>query len=141
MHLHLPAVAVGTSAAVLVVGAFLPWLHSGARARSSFELVTVARRLGLSPEGWQGAALRLWPLVPLVCVLATVAAWWGRHLLAAVLADVAALSSGWLSVRALTADLGANLRLGVGPTVTVVGAVLLVLAGPVGLVVRARGRR
>ena len=138
---HLPALLVGTSAAVLVVGSFLPWLYSGERARSSFELVTVARRLGLSPEGWQGAALRLWPLVPLLCVLATFASWWGKHLVAAVLADLAALATAWLCIEALTADLGANLRLGVGPSVTVVGAALLFLTGPVGLVVQARARR
>lgn len=123
---HRAALVIGAAGVVTIVGAVLPWLHSGARSRSSFDLVAIAQRLGLSPEGWQGFLLRMWPLVPLVCVLATVAAWWGRHRLAAALALVAGIGSSWLSLRVRSADLGANLRLAVGPTVTLVGAIALV---------------
>jgi hypothetical protein len=123
---HRAALVIGAASSLTIVGALLPWLYSGARPRSSFDLVAIARRLDLSPEGWQGLLLRMWPLVPLVCVLATMAAWWGRHRLAAALALVAGIGSSWLSLRVRSADLGANLRLAVGPTVTLVGAVALV---------------
>lgn len=125
---HAAALVVGLAGAVTIVGAALPWLHSGARSRSSFDLVAVARRLGLSPDGWQGIALRLWPVVPLVCVLATIAAWWGRRHLASVLAVVAAAASAWLAQYVRTVDLSANLRLAAGPAVTILGALLLVVA-------------
>jgi hypothetical protein len=125
---HRGALVIGAAGTITIVGALLPWLYSGARPRSSFDLVALAQRLGLSPDGWQGLLLRLWPLVPLVCVLATVAAWWGRHRLAAGLALAAGVGSSWLSWRVRSADLGANLRLAIGPTVTLVGAVALVTA-------------
>jgi hypothetical protein len=125
---HRAAFVIGAAGVVTISGAVLPWLYSGSRSRSSFDLVAIAQRLGLSPEGWQGLLLRLWPLVPLVCVLATVAAWWGRHRLAAALALVAGIGSSWLSWRVRSADLGANLRLAIGPTVTLVGALALVVA-------------
>jgi hypothetical protein len=125
---HRAAIAIGAAGSLTIVGAVLPWLYSGSRSRSSFDLVAIAQRLGLSPDGWQGFLLRLWPLVPLVCVLATMAAWWGRHRLAGALALVAGIGSSWLSLRVRSADLGANLRLAVGPTVTLIGSIALVAA-------------
>ena len=134
---HGAAFTLGVGASVTILGAALPWLHSGSRGRSSFDLVAVARRLGLSPEGWQGLALRLWPLVPLVCVLATVAAWWGRHSTAVALAVVGSGAAAWLSIEVRTARLAANLQLSAGPSVTLAGAVLL-LAGAVVVLLRYR---
>lgn len=128
---------IGAASALVVIGAALPWLHSGARSRSSFDLVAVAQRLGLSPDGWQGVALRLWPVVPLVCVLATVAAWWGRHHISAALAAGVGVASLWLAWEVRTADLAANLRLAAGPTVTIVGALATFVAAAV-LLIRFR---
>ena len=125
---HRAALVIGLASAVTLVGAASPWLRSGARARSSFDLVAVAQRLGLSPDGWTGLALRLWPLVPLFCVLATAAAWWGRNHTATVLSVVAAVGAIWLALQVRSADLVGNLELAIGPMVTLVGAALLLAA-------------
>lgn len=67
------SIAAGSSVAVL--GTFLPWLRSGAVDRSSYEIFDLVERLGFSPDGPIGWAVRLWPLVPLLFALATVVQW------------------------------------------------------------------
>jgi hypothetical protein len=72
------SIVVG-GAAVMLIGTFLPWLSSGARSRSSYELFELVDRLGFSPDGVVGWALRLWPLAPLLLVLSVVAQWAPRR--------------------------------------------------------------
>lgn len=55
-------------AGVVLVGTFLPWFSSGSVERSSYDLFGVIDRLGFSPGGPVGWAVRLWPLVPLLLV-------------------------------------------------------------------------
>ena len=69
------AVTVTAGAAVLLVGTFLTWLRSGATERSSYDVFDLVDRLGFSEGGLVGWALRLWPLVPLLLVIAVIA-WW-----------------------------------------------------------------
>jgi hypothetical protein len=64
--------AVGT-----VVGTFLPWLRSGKHDRTSYQLLSLLDTLGFASEGPVGWAVRLWPTVPLICVVAAVASWRG----------------------------------------------------------------
>lgn len=64
---------IGGGAALMLIGTFLPWLSSGAARRSSYELFDLVDRLGFSPDGVVGWALRLWPLAPLLLVLCAVA--------------------------------------------------------------------
>lgn len=64
--------AVGT-----IVGTFLPWLRSGKHDRTSYQLLSLLDTLGYASEGPVGWAVRLWPLVPLICVVASVASWRG----------------------------------------------------------------
>jgi hypothetical protein len=64
---------VGGGAAVALTGTFLPWLSSGTAPRSSFELFELIERLGFSPDGPVGWALRLWPIAPLLLVVSAVA--------------------------------------------------------------------
>jgi hypothetical protein len=55
--------SAAAGAALLVIGAFLPWVRIGSVSRSSFAITGVLARLGIA--GWQGAALRAWPFAPL----------------------------------------------------------------------------
>ena len=64
---------MGGGAALTLIGTFLPWLSSGTVPRSSYEIFDLVERLGFSPDGAIGWALRLWPLAPLLLVLAAVA--------------------------------------------------------------------
>ena len=75
-HQRVGAITVTVGAAVVLVGTFLTWLRSGATERSSYDVFDLVDRLGFSEGGLVGWALRLWPLLPLVLVLAVVAWWW-----------------------------------------------------------------
>jgi hypothetical protein len=65
------------AAAGTIVGTFLPWLRSGKHDRTSYQLLSLLDTLGYASEGPVGWAVRLWPLVPLICVVAAVASWRG----------------------------------------------------------------
>lgn len=67
--------AIGVGAALAIVGSFLPWLQSGAVDRTSYEIFDLIERLGFSPDGPIGWAVRLWPLVPLLFVLSVIVQW------------------------------------------------------------------
>jgi hypothetical protein len=67
--------AIASGSVVAVIGTFLPWLRSGAADRSSYEIFALVDRLGFSPDGLVGWALRLWPLVPLLFAIAAVLQW------------------------------------------------------------------
>lgn len=82
-------VALSAASAVLLAGLFAPWLRSGASRRSSFEMLDLVERLGFAPGGAVGWGVRLWPVVPLLVVVAVVAHWWGRPVPSAVAAGVA----------------------------------------------------
>lgn len=70
--------ALVTSTAIgTIIGTFLPWLRSGKNDRSSFQLLALLDSLGFAPDGPVGWAVRGWPLVPLICVVAAVASWRG----------------------------------------------------------------
>ena len=66
--------ALSTAALITLVGVFAPWLKSGSSRRSSFELFDLVERLGFAPNGPFAWAVRIWPLVPLLLVAASVAA-------------------------------------------------------------------
>lgn len=67
-----------TLAAVATAGGtFLPWLRSGKHDRTSYQLLALLDSLGFASSGPVGWAVRLWPLVPLICAIAAVASWRG----------------------------------------------------------------
>ena len=114
----------------MLVGTFLPWLRSGARDRASYTIFDLVERLGFAPGGVIAWSLRLWPLVPLLLVVVVTTAWSVatghlRWWVPAVLAMVAAVWVGGTSVAVLMAPDIALFRVGVGPTVTLVGTVVL----------------
>ncbi len=132
-------------ALVTLAGTFLSWVGSGGADRSSYEVFGIVERLGFSPGGIVGWALRLWPLVPLVLVLSVIAHWvhhpsvrWPRH----TVTTVAVIYPGVTSVALLNAPEVGLFRVGPGPWFTLAG-VLVMLAGlatPAALSARRRGR-
>lgn len=125
------AIVLTVGAATTLVGTFLSWVSSGATARSSYEVFGLVDRLGFSPDGAVGWALRLWPLVPLALVLTVIAHWvhhpslrWPRH----AMTGAAMLYPGVTSIALLNAPQIGLFRVGAGPWVTLIGAVVM-LAG------------
>jgi hypothetical protein len=115
-----------TSGALLaLVGSFLPWLRSGERLRSSYQLQAAVRHIGLATSGPSYWVLVGWPLLPVALAVA-VALFLRRAGLAErlVILIVAAYASGVAAV-ALRTPLPAT----VGVPVTLAGAGLLFLGG------------
>jgi hypothetical protein len=90
MHLHLMTgieklrvqpLGVVIGSLIVVGGALLPWGGSGRVDRSSFDIVRVAGRNQLLPDGLAGPA-RIWLLAPVALALVLVAAAYRRRALA-----------------------------------------------------------
>lgn len=111
---------VGVGAVVMVVGSFLPWLASGDRRRSSYQLSVSVQRLGLARNGVEQAVLMLWPLVPVVILGATALFWWRPDPYASILLVVAAAYVAAVANLVWASGLSAL----AGVPVTVVGAVI-----------------
>ncbi len=127
----------------MLIGTFLPWLSSGARSRSSYELFDLVDRLGFSPDGAVGWALRLWPLAPLLLVLSAVAQWTRGSRASLRWAQVAlpVMSAGYVGGTAVAlrfAPDGGLFRLRFGIWVTLTGAVAVGVGLLLGSSVRIR---
>jgi len=109
-----------------VLGTFLPWLRSGTRWRSSYDLFSLLDRLDIAPRGAVGMLVRWWPIVPLLVAVSVVLLWWRRVLLGLVAALVAAAYVGGVSVAMTVAAADEPIDVGIGPVVCTVGSVLLV---------------
>ena len=119
-------------AAVTLVGSFLPWLRSGSRNRTSYELFAIVARLGFSPDGVIGWAIRLWPLVPLLLVLSSIGPWLHvrQRTLRRVGAGIAVFAGTYAAATALAVILAPSaglVSIRIGPWVTLVGALALVV--------------
>ena len=91
-------VLMSVSAAVVLLGTFLPWVRFGARSRSSYRLLGLVDRLQFTRGSLQAAAVRAWPLVPLLLVAAVYATWLHRPRLGGSIGVVAAVYAGGLAV-------------------------------------------
>lgn len=129
---RVPPTVTTVGAAVTLLGTFLPWLRSGSVDRSSYEIFDLVERLGFSPNGLVAWTLRLWPLVPLLLVFSAIALWLRptdarlRRMLAA-LPIAAALVVGGIALAVSLAPDVALFRIGIGPWVSVAGAMLMVV--------------
>src|SRR5471030_3335988 len=81
-------------AVVATIGTFLPWLRSGARRRSSYEIFSLVDRLGFSRSSAVGWGLRLWPIVPFLFACAVTLQWFPRKWATGCSAIVAAVYAG-----------------------------------------------
>jgi fatty acid desaturase len=117
---------VTAGAALTLVGTFLPWLRSGTSNRSSYEVFELVERLGFSPNSAVGWALRLWPLVPLLLVIAAVVQWWNvrRSQASIVIPALAAVYAGGTAAAVKWSPDDGLIRTGVGPVVTLLGGAL-----------------
>jgi len=131
-------VAMAVGAAVTIVGSWLPWLHTGNRSRHSYDIFALVERLGFSPDGAVGVLVRWWPLVPLVTVAAVVLAWWGWRRIGGGLGIVGGLYAGGVGVAVARAP--AVVEIGLGPRVTAVGGLILVVASGATCAVSHLGR-
>jgi hypothetical protein len=118
-------VAVTAGAAVAAVGTFLPWLRSGTRRRNSYEIFSLIDRLGISKSSIVGWGLRLWPVVPLLLVLAVTFQWFPRRWVAACSVVVAVFYAGGVAAAVELASSTSLIAVENGPLVTLVGTVIL----------------
>lgn len=122
-------VAAVLGVATAVVGTFLPWVHSGSEARSSYEIFDLVERLGFTPDGPVSWSLRLWALVPLVLVMAALTAWGAAvdRVPLAVQISTGVVVTLWVGGTSgavvLVPDAGL-VRVGDGPWVTLSGVVV-----------------
>jgi hypothetical protein len=129
-------------AAVVLVGSFMPWIRSGRRRRSSYDILDLADRLGFSPHGALGWAVRCWPLMPLVVVVSVVAAAAGRRGIAVPATVVGAAYVMTVAVTVRRAPRSALIGIEAGTWVSMLGAVaLLVGAAIIATRAVAPGRR
>jgi hypothetical protein len=128
-------VALLVGLALVVAGAFLPWVRSGTSSRSSFALVRSADRLGVVDDGLGEAVLRGWYLVPLLAAIVLVLIASHRPRVAAGAGLLLAL----VVAAVATVVLVAAPTTGPGPIVCVVGAAVTVAGS--GAALRARPPR
>ena len=117
------------AAAFVLVGVFGPWLRSGARTRSSFDLLDLIGRLGFAEDGWFAWIVRLWPLVPLIVVGASIAEWMRRPFVSGALAVFAGLYVGGVAIGVSLAPDAGSIEAQWGVTVTGAGAIVILLTG------------
>ncbi len=120
--------------AVVALGSVLPWATSGARTRSSHELVRVAARLDLV-EGTPAVLVRAWHFVVLAAVVVVGLVLARRLRWAAVLAMVVGVSTLGLAFAVKRSPLEAD----VGLALSVLGAIVA-LSGAAGTLTLSPGR-
>jgi hypothetical protein len=117
-------VTMAVGAVVMLSGSLLAWVRTGGTRRNSYDLLSLIDRLGFAPDGPAEIALRWWPLVPLLAIVAVVAACWGWPRAGGAIGLAAAVYGGGmgLAVNSARSDL---VRIESGTVITIVGAVIL----------------
>jgi hypothetical protein len=118
-------VAVTAGAVAAVAGTFLPWLRSGTRRRNSYEIFSLIDRLGISKSSIVGWGLRLWPVVPLLLVLAATLQWFPRKWVTAGSLVVAVVYAGGVAAAVELAPSTSLIAVEYGPVVTLTGTAVL----------------
>jgi hypothetical protein len=119
-------VVATVGAIVALVGTFQPWVRSGQRQRSSYQIFSLLDRLGISRSSVVGWGLRLWPVVPFLLALAITLLWFAPRWLAGTIVVVAVVYAGVVSVAVRTARPISLITVERGPLITLVGLAGLV---------------
>lgn len=120
---------VTAAAVVVLLGVFAPWLKSGERRRSSFELLELVDRLGFAPDGVFAGVLRLWPIVPLAVVASVIAAWMAKTRLAGAIGIVGGLYVALVALGISQAPSAGLIQTAWGVPVALVGGAMLATSG------------
>jgi hypothetical protein len=118
-------VAATVGALVAIIGTFLPWLRSGTRRRSSYEIFSLVDRLGFSRSSVVGWGLRMWPIVPLLLVCAITLQWFSLKWITGSSALVAVIYAGGVAAAVEFAPATSLIAVEYGPWVTLAGVVIL----------------
>ncbi|MFV0306351.1 MAG: hypothetical protein ACK5OX_01235 [Desertimonas sp.] len=129
---------MAVAAVTVIAGSLLPWVRSGSRDRHSYDLFALVDRLGFSPDGLVGSAIRLWPLVPLLTIGAMVLAWWGWRRVGGVVGIGTGLYAGGVGWAIATAPAVIEIR--PGAAVTAAGGAVMVAASALTVLVSPPGR-
>jgi hypothetical protein len=124
----LPPLAAGVAVlgvVLVVVGSLLPWVRTGRRRRSSYDLIGLADRLGVLPAGAAGVLARAWVLAPLLAGATVAAVALHRRTVAGVLAVVTGLYAVVLGALVWTSPLATE----AGVAVSVSGGIVAGLGG------------
>ena len=111
---------MGAGAVLVLLGSFMPWLRSGERLRTSYELSVSVQRLGLARNGFEQAVVMLWPLVPVVVLAAGLLFWWRPDPFASIVLALASVYVAAVSNLEWASGLAAQ----AGVPITASGAVL-----------------
>ena len=125
---------VAAGGSVVLAGACMGWVRSGARMRNSFASVRSARTLGVL-DGRSATIAAAWYLLPLAVGFCWLACGTGRRAASGLLAVLVGLGG----VAAVVAATRAPVGLGNGPVVTALGSALA-LVGAVALAFDGRRR-
>lgn len=128
------AALAGIGLVLIAVGTFLPWVRSGTVLRDSYESLSVIRHIELLDSPLQ-TVLDSWMFVVPAVTVCIAAYALGFRRVAATLSTILAIICGTISGIATVVSGGEEVRLGIagiGPTTTLIGAVLTVI-GVVGI--------
>jgi hypothetical protein len=116
-----------SGAALVAVGALLPWVAVGSRRLNGFDLVTIARHFGLARTAGTTTAGRVWLCVPLLAGIAVAASMLGRLRTAGVVGAVVGVLG--LAASGFTAR-AAGARCHGGVWVTLAAAIVALAGAP-----------
>ncbi len=122
---------VTIGALVALFGTFLPWLRSGTKRRSSYEIFSLVDRLGISPSSMIGWGVRLWPIVPLLLAATVTLHWFHRRWLAGAVTALTVLYAGVVSGALQAAPSTSLVAVEHGTIVTLAGSFVLAVGSAV----------
>ncbi len=124
---------VGAATGAVLLATCLPWVRTGNRRRTSYALLGLVDRLDFAPGGPAEWAVRWWPVMPMLCVVAMTAAWWPRQRLAGTTGLAVAAYAGGVSVALRGAPVtvlwGARMVLPLAAILAVASIACLLLSG------------
>jgi hypothetical protein len=136
-----PIIVMAIGATVAIVGSAMPWVRTGARSRNSYDVFELVERLGFSAGGLEAAALRWWPVIPVLVIAPVVVAAWGAGRAGGVLGVVGGGYVGAVGTAVAAARPGSGIEIGPGAVVAAIGGWVLLGGSVFELVASVVARR